>query len=127
MTKKFKFSITAIYIVFIIPFMTTYLLPILQRIIVVGNKVHYNRILLEFSNWAIIIISIILVISTYFICSKMFYEIYFYMIGILVSFVSKLLPLKEYISLMQYILIVGYAAILFTLFIRLQRGKRKKI
>lgn len=128
MFKKFKLSIIAIYISLIIPLTTTYLLSILQRNILGENKSYYHITTLNISNCVLIIISILIIISTYFICSKKYVEIIYYIIGIIVSFISKILPLKERTLFLQtfilrYILIIGYAILIFILFMSLKFKK----
>ena len=106
MFKKIKQVIKAMYIIFIIPLLATYLFPTLQMILL-GNRESFSRSTLVFSNWSIIVITIILIISSFLIYSKLFYE---------TSFVQ--------ISTIRYILIIGYAIIILIAFINLYRKNK---
>lgn len=124
--KKIKLSMIGIYISLIIPLTTTYLLPFLTRVILGEYKGCYKIISLRYSFYTIIIISIILIVSTYLICGKHSYEIFYYMIGIIVSFIGKVLPLKENTlisqvsSILHYTLIIGYVISILMLLLSLQ-------
>lgn len=126
MPKKIKLTMIGIYISIVIPLTITYLLPLLQRVILGENKGYYKIASLKYCYYTIIIISIILIVSTYFICSKNSYEIFYYIIGIIVSFIGKVLPLKENMliikvtSLLQYTILIGYVILILVLFLSLQ-------
>ena len=128
MFKKIKQVIKAMYIIFIIPLLATYLFPTLQMILL-GNRESFSRSTLVFSNWSIIVITIILIISSFLIYSKLFYEISYYILGILIGFISKLFPINNNtsfvpISTIRYILIIGYAIIILIAFINLYRKNK---
>ena len=129
MFKKNKQVIKALYIIFIIPLLATYLFPTLQMILLGNNRESYNRSTLVFSNWSIIVITIILIISSFLLYSKLFYEISYYILGIFIGFISKLFPINNnpsfvQISTIRYILIIGYAIIILIAFINLYRKNK---
>ena len=123
--KSYKKLLIGIYISLIIPMITTYLLPLLQGAILGVNKGYYKRTSLIYTNYAVIIISIVLIISTYFICSKQFYEIFYYMLGIIVCFITQIFPMNNsmlnFAAInLKYILIIGYIILLSILFFSIQ-------
>ena len=130
--KSYKELIIGIYITLIIPMTTTYLLPLLQGIILGVDKSYYKKTSLIYTNYAVIIISIALLISTYFICSKQLYEIFYYMLGIITCFIMQIFPIKssalDFPAInLKYILIIGYIILLSILFISIQIIKWKNI
>lgn len=127
MLHRFKQSMLAIYITIIVPLATTYLLTILQGVVLGTDKSSYKKLYLYFSNGAMIAASGIMILLALFIGTKHLYEILYYSIGIMVGFISAVLPIKVNSLFLQgyqlrYILMVGY--VLSILWILLKNNKR---
>lgn len=112
-----KKVIISIYISLIVPLVTIYLLPTLYINIIANNKVYYYT---NKYNWAFIIFTVIIILSTYITSNKKLYKIIYYIIGIAIGLISmkeKSLYLQTFIH--QYILIIGYAILILISFLLL--------
>lgn len=130
MSNKFKNFITALYISFIIPIVITYVLSAIQVAVLGCNQGYYKKTILDMSNVIVTLISIVLIISTYFIKASSFPKIIFYVIGMVVSFIEILFPFTENnavtpVRTLRCILIIGY--MLFIILSILHSQKKKEV
>ena len=115
MIEKRKSIFKIIYISIIVPIIILFLIPILYGHYLnnFGKRYYYTNQ----CNWILIVISILLIISTYFISSKNQKDIIYYTMGITMGIISIIVQQKEiYLYLQTFIqncmLIAGYIALI---------------